>query len=171
VIVLSALITAKVSSAKVIEIEPLENRRKMALNFGADVVINPIAGNLKEEIMNLTNRVGGSVAVEASGNDSAIASIFDVVGHSARVRLIGHSVGRKVPIEIGLTLWKTLSISGSGGTRTFLPRTITFMDQIRNKTDFKSLITYRYACKKIYDAFDIAVKNKAEALKVMLNFD
>jgi threonine dehydrogenase-like Zn-dependent dehydrogenase len=45
------------------------------------------------------------------------------------------------------------------------------MDQIRNKTDFKSLITHRYTFKKIYDAFDIAVKNKAEALKVMLNFD
>ena len=168
---LSALITAKASSAKVIVIEPLENRRKMALNFGADMVVNPTACNLKEEIMNLTNGAGGSVVVEASGNDNAIASIFDVAGHSARVKLIGHSIGRKVPIEIGLTLWKNLSITGSGGTITFLPRTITFMDQIRNKTDFKSLITHRYSFEEIHDAFDIAVKNKARALKVMLNFD
>jgi len=171
VIGLSALITAKASSAKVIVIEPLENRRKMALNFGADMVVDTTACNLKEEIMNLTNGAGGSVVVEASGNDNAIASIFNVAGHSARVRLIGHSVGRKVPIEIGMTIWKTLSISGSGGTRTFLPRTIMFMDQIRDKADFKSLITHRYAFKEIYDAFDIAVKNKAEALKVILNFD
>jgi len=168
---LSVLITAKASSAKVIVIEPLENRRKVALNFGADVVVNPNACNLKEEIINLTNGTGGSVVVEASGNDNAIASIFDVAGHSARVRLIGHSIGREIPIEIGLTLWKTLSITGAGGTRTFLPRTIRFMDQIKKKTDFKSLITHRYAFKEIHDAFDMAVKYKAEALKVMLNFD
>ena len=51
--------------------------------------------------MRLTDGEGGSVVVEASGNDNAIASIFEVAGHSARVRLIGHSIGRKVPVEIG----------------------------------------------------------------------
>jgi hypothetical protein len=45
-----------------------------------------------------------------------IASLFDISGHSARVRLIGHSIGRKIPIEIGKTIWRTLAITGSGGT-------------------------------------------------------
>ena len=45
----------------------------------------------------------------------------DVAGHSARVRLVGHSVGRKVPVKIGLTIWKTLAIAGSGGIKNFIP--------------------------------------------------
>ena len=130
-------------------------------------MISP-SGSLKEEIMKRTEGRGGSVVVEASGNDKAIASIFDVAGHSARVRLIGHSVGRKVPVEIGLTLWKSLSITGSGGTRTFLPRTIDFMNRMRGKVDFPGLITHRFAFTDLLAAFDKAIHDKDRVLKVML---
>jgi len=105
-------------------IEPFKNHNNLALKFGADEVIDPTACNLRDKIFKLTDDFGGSVVVEASGNDNAIASIFDIAGRSARVRLIGHSVGRKVPVEIGLTIWKTLAITGSGGIKNIIPRTI-----------------------------------------------
>lgn len=167
---LSALIVAKVARAKVIIIEPFKNRSDLALILGADEVVDPAACNLKDKIFKLTDGFGGSVVVEASGNDNAIASIFDVAGHSARVRLIGHSVGRKVPVEIGLTIWKTLEITGSGGTKDFMARTIKFMERVRNEFDFKALISHRYSFKDIHEAFDKAVNEKKNALKVMLKF-
>jgi L-iditol 2-dehydrogenase len=148
-------------------IEPIPHRAEMARRYGADDVIDP-SSSLKEEIMKRTEGRGGSIVVEASGNDKAIASIFDVAGHSARVRLIGHSVGRKVPVEIGLTLWKSLSITGSGGTRTFLPRTIDFMNRVRERVDFSALITHRYAFTDLWAAFDKAIHDKERVLKVML---
>jgi len=151
-------------------IEPLKNRSDLALKLGADEVVNPTTSNLKDTITKLTNGLGGSVVVEASGNDKAIASIFDVAGHSAGVRLIGHSVGRKVLVKIGLTIWKTLSITGSGGIKNFMPRTIRFMERIRNEFDFKSLISHRYPFKEIDKAFDEALNDKKNAFKVMLNF-
>ena len=165
---LSALIVAKTAGATTIVIEPIAFRAEIARQFGADHVIDP-SGSLKEEIMSLTEGRGGSVVVEASGNDKAIASIFDVAGHSARIRLIGHSVGRKVPIEIGLTLWKSLSITGSGGTRTFLPRTIDFMGRVRERVDFRRLITHRFPFKDLQAAFDKAIHDRDKALKVMLD--
>ncbi|MGB4199744.1 MAG: alcohol dehydrogenase catalytic domain-containing protein [Tepidanaerobacteraceae bacterium] len=168
---LSAAMVAKTSGAKVIVVDPLENRRETALNYGADVVVDPTACDLREEIMRLTDGEGGSVVVEASGNDNAIASIFEVAGHSARVRLIGHSIGRKVPVEIGRTIWRTLSITGSGGTKNFGQRTIKFMSRIRDKYDFTALNTHYYPFEKIHEAFDTAMKHKATALKVMLKFD
>ncbi len=164
---LSALIVATSAGAATIVIEPVAYRAEMARQYGADHVIGP-SDSLKEEIMELTEGRGGSVVVEASGNDQAIASIFDVAGHSARVRLIGHSVGRRVPVEIGLTLWKSLSITGSGGTRTFLPRTIDFMNRIRRRVDFPGLITHRYAFTDLLAAFDKAIHDKERVLKVML---
>ena len=165
---LCVLIVAKTAEATTIVVEPIKFRAELAKKYGADVVVDPGDGSLKERILELTGGRGGSVLVEASGNDSAIASLFDVAGHSARIRLIGHSVGRKVPVEIGLTLWKTLSISGSGGTKTFTPRTIAFMGRIRKTVDFPGLITHRYKFADLHDAFHKAVTDKARALKVML---
>jgi len=167
---LSALIVAKTAGAKVIVIEPLKNRRDLAIKFQADEVIDPINCNLKKNISELTDGLMGSVVIEASGNDNAIASIFDVAGHSARIGLIGHSIGRKVPVEIGLTIWKTLTIKGSGGIKTFMPRTIIFMDRIRDKVNLKGLISHKYAFEEIQDAFKEATENKVNALKIMLAF-
>ena len=168
---LSVLITAAVSGATVIVVDPFENRRKVALQYGADEVVDPAKAPLDEQIMEITNGRGGSVVVEASGNDQAIASIFDIAGHSARVRLIGHSVGRKVPVEIGKTIWKTLQITGAGGTKDFGPRTIRFMDAISERFSFTGLITHRFPFEQLFEAFDVAMHKKAEAIKVMLNFD
>ena len=121
--------------------------------------------------MEYTNGVGGNLVIEASGNDNAIASLFDVAAHSARVRLIGHSIGRKVPVEIGKTIWKTLLITGSGGVRNFMPRTITFMDRIKDEFNFTDLISDRYFFDQLHVAMNKAIEDKANAFKVMLTFD
>lgn len=165
---LSALIVAKASKAKVIIVDPLSNRRNLAKKLGADYLIDPLNCDLEKEVLKITGNVGGNLVVEASGNDKAIASIFDVAAHNARVRLIGHSIGRRVPVEIGKTIWKTLLITGSGGVKNFLPRTITFMDRIRDNFKLTDLITHRYPFGKIHDAFKKAIEEKAEVIKVML---
>ena len=167
---LSALMVAKTSGARVISVDPLESRRQTASRYGADAVVDPSAVDLKTEIFKLTDDRGPSMVIEASGNDPAIAAIFDVAGPSARIGLIGHSVGRKVPVEIGLTIWKTLRITGSGGTKNFAQRTIRFMDRIRDRYDVTGLITHRFSFDEIQDAFKVAVEEKANAFKVMLLF-
>jgi len=167
----SALMTAKTSGAKVIVVEPLPMRAEIARKFGADAVINPTKVNLADEVRRLSDGRMGTLVVEASGNDKAIASLFEVAGHSARVRLIGHSVGRKVPVEIGRTIWSTLSISGSGGTKDFGQRTIRFMSAIRNRYDIGALNTHFYRFADIQQAFHTACELKSAAFKVMLKFD
>lgn len=168
---LSACMVASTSGAKTIAVEPLKIRQDAALKYGADIIVDPKDGPVPEQIMDLTNGSGGSAIVECSGNDTAIASLFDIAGHSARVRLIGHSIGRKIPIEIGKTIWRTMDITGAGGTKNFGQRTIRFMHAIRNKFDFSGLNSHHYPFSKLLDAFDFAIHNKAEALKVMLTFE
>ena len=167
---LSALIAAKASRAKVIQVELLENRMALAKKFGANHIINPAKEDVEKKVMEYTDGIGGNVVIEASGNNKAIADIFDIAAHSARVRLIGHSVGRKVPVEIGKTIWRTLLITGAGGIKNFFPRTITFMDRIRNEFNFTDLISHRYPFEKLHEAIKKAVEDKAGAIKVMLNF-
>ncbi len=168
---LSAAMVAKTSGALTLVADPIESRRERALSYGADHVVDPSAGDFAQKVMDLTGDQGCSVCVEASGNDNAIASLFDISSHSARVRLIGHSIGRKVPTEIGKTIWKTLSITGSGGTKNFGQRTIRFMNRIKDRYDFEGLNTHYFPFDKLYEAFDVAIHNKEEALKVMLTFE
>ncbi len=168
---LSATMVAKTSGAKTIVVDPLKNRREVALKYGADYVVDPTEGDLKAKILELTDGRGATVVAEASGNDNSIASVFDLAGHSARIRLIGHSIGRKVPVEIGWTIWKTLNIGGSGGTKDFAQRTIRFMSRIRDKYDFAALNSHNLPFEEIHEGFKIAMHDKANVLKVMLTFN
>jgi L-iditol 2-dehydrogenase len=169
---LGVVIVCKAANARVIALEPLANRRETAKKFGADVVMDPYsASNLAAEISKYTETSrGATVVVEASGNDDAIAAMFDVAGTMPRVRMIGHSIGRKVPTEIGKVIWRGISIYGQGGISYEMPRCITFMDRIRDKVDFLGLITHKYPFDQIDKAVDMAVHNKADAMKVMLTF-
>ena len=167
---LCALMAAKASRAKIIQVEPFPRRQDFAKRIGADHIIDPNKEDVEAKVAEYTNGAGGSVVIEASGNDNAISSIFDVAAHSARVRLVGHSIGRKVPVEIGKTIWKTLLITGSGGVRNFMPRTITFMDRIKDEFKFTDLISDRYSFADLHLAVKKAIEDKANAFKVMLNF-
>jgi L-iditol 2-dehydrogenase len=45
------------------------------------------------------------------------------------------------------------------------------MDRIKDKVDITGLTTHTFGFDKIHDAFEVAVNQKAEALKVMLTFE
>lgn len=169
-----ASMVAATSGAQVIAIDPLEKRRQNILNYGASVAVDPNQfkepGALEAELKRLTNGRGPSVVIECSGNDVGIASLFDIAGHSARIGVVGHSIGRKVPVEIGKTIWKTLHIAGSGGTTNWFPRTIRFLSRIKDRYDFKALNSHYFDFFQLDAAMDMACNHKDIARKVMLTF-
>lgn len=168
---LTTAMVCKTSGAHVIVIDPLSERRANALGYGADDVVDPTIGHVEETVKALTNGRGPSVLIECSGNDAGIASLFDIAGHNCRVGVVGHSIGRKVPVEIGKTIWKTLRIAGAGGTKNWFPRTIRFMSRIKDNYDFAALNTHHYNFMDLDKAMDMACNHKDIARKVMLTFD
>ncbi|MGI5913089.1 MAG: zinc-dependent alcohol dehydrogenase [Syntrophomonadaceae bacterium] len=168
---LSAAMVAKTSGAKTIVSDINPKRREMALKYGADVVLDPLEKDYYDQIRDATDGFSPSVIVEASGTDAALQAIFDVAGHSCRVNLIGHSIGRKVPVEIGKTIWRTLKIKGAGGTKDWGQRTIRFMSAIKDRYDFDALNTHYIPFKDLNKAMDLAVNHPEIAFKVMLTFD
>jgi L-iditol 2-dehydrogenase len=168
---LLALVVAKMAGAKVTLVEKIEKRVQMGRKLGADHLLDPTRDDLKQAVFDLTQGRGADLVVEASGNDGAIASCFDVAGFGARIRLIGHSIGRKVPSELGLTIWKGLFIHGQAGAPFFFPKTIRFMSQARKQIDYSQIITHRFPFAQLLDAFKFAEEKKDEAIKVMIGFD
>ena len=166
----SAAMVCATSGANVIVIDPVASRRENALKYGANIVLDPTVGDIEEQVKAVTNGRGASVVIECSGNDIGIASMFDIAGHSARIGMVGHSIGRKVPVEIGKAIWKTLRLSGSGGTTNWFPRTIRFMSKIVDKYDFVGLVSHYYKFEDLAEAMEMA-RNKQVARKVMLTFE
>jgi threonine dehydrogenase-like Zn-dependent dehydrogenase len=166
----SAAMVAKTSGALTIVADPNPWRRSWGERYGADMTLDPTEKDFKDKLLAATDGRGPSVIVEASGNDTAIASVFDLAGHSCRVSFIGHSIGRKIPVEIGWTIWKTLRLKGAGGTKDFGQRTIRFMSAIKDRYDFDALNTHNLPFEKLDEAMDLAANHKDVAFKVMLKF-
>lgn len=162
----------KAAGAKVMLVEPIEFRRKLAKDvIGVDVVINPFEENVEKVVRANTNGQGASLIVECTGTDAAVSSTVDIAKAHGRIRFIGHSIGRKIPIEIGKAIWKGLNLQGSAGQPWFFTKTIKFMSRVKDKIDYSKFVTAYFPLEKIQDAFDTAIEHKDQAIKVMLTMD
>lgn len=101
---LFAMLTCKVAGAPVMLVKTQPYRRQLAPDLGADVVVNPTAGDMVEQVLGHTGGRGATPVLECSGSDGALEATMDIVAKEGRIVLIGQSGGRKIPIEIGKSI-------------------------------------------------------------------
>jgi (R,R)-butanediol dehydrogenase/meso-butanediol dehydrogenase/diacetyl reductase/L-iditol 2-dehydrogenase len=53
-------------------VEPIEVRRQLALQYGADHVVDPVAENVRKAAMALTDGKGYDVVIDCSGSTKAV---------------------------------------------------------------------------------------------------
>jgi len=140
-------------ATKIIVSEPVEARRKAALENGADYVINPKEEEVRIRISELTGGLGPDVVIEASGNPVAAKSAVEVAGRCGRIMFFGI-----VPpgVEIGISpneiFKRELTIVGS----VINPYTHYRAVQVAKTIDADSLITHRYPLSQINEAMEAA---------------
>lgn len=164
---LATLFTAQFyTPAEIIMIDIDDNRLEVARTFGATKTINSNNENVLEQVMNLTEKRGVDVAIEAVGISATFElcqSIIAPGGHIANVGVHGKSVSLHLE-----TLWsKNITIT------TRLVDTVTTPLLLKTVASKKlnpaKLITHRFALKDIvnaYDTFENAAREKT--LKVIL---
>ena len=64
---------------KLIVIDPVEARRKLATQYGADVVIDPKQENAREIVRGLTGGYGCDVYIEATGSPAGVIQGLDII--------------------------------------------------------------------------------------------
>jgi L-iditol 2-dehydrogenase len=146
-------------------VEPEPYRRQLAQDLGADVVIDPTAGDVVEQVLDHTGGRGATLILECSGSDGALEATMDIVAKEGRISLIGHSVGRKVPIEIGKSIWQGATIVGSCGSPFFFPKTLAFMS--RQLVDLSKVVTHRFPLTDVLEAFELG-KRASDSAKILL---
>jgi L-iditol 2-dehydrogenase len=119
--------TAATMGGSVTLIEPLEHRRRLALEIGAKRAIDPGAGPLSEQAGEATRGRGFDVVIEAAGAPAAMASALPIAALGGRVVIVGIDVGGSAQVEIGLVQSKALQVRGIIGSAGLWPRTIRFM--------------------------------------------
>jgi L-iditol 2-dehydrogenase len=164
-----ATLVCKASGAPVITVEPQSFRRQMVRDLGADVVIDPTAGDVAEQVLDHTGGRGATLVMECSGSDGARAATMDVVAKEGRIVLIGMAAERKVGIEIGKSIWQGATIIGSSGCPYFFPKTLTFMS--RHLVDLTKVVTHRFPLTDALEAFELGKKGgkrSGDSAKILL---
>jgi threonine dehydrogenase-like Zn-dependent dehydrogenase len=93
---------AKRSGARVIGVDPIPSRLKLAHELGSiDVALNPTEGSPAEKIKEITGGRGVDSAIEVSGHIAALGEAIRATAYSARVIALGFFQGEAEGLLLG----------------------------------------------------------------------
>jgi len=150
--------------ARVIVVDPVPLRRRIAKKLGADAVVDPSNGDAVAMVNELTGG-GADLVIEAAGHASSLASVFDYARPEGRVSMVGINIGQKFPVELGKIQIKNLTVRGCIGSPGVWPSAIRFLE--RTGLDLSPIQTHTFKLDDALKALELGVKPQ-EAVKVTL---
>lgn len=158
---------ARLEGAAVVMVsEPIEMRRMIALEVGADAVIDPIHEDLNKRIEEITGRVGADVVIECIGNPRTCEQAFDAAGFGATVLLFGVPlIDAKAALPLFKVYQKELRIVGSMINPDTHQRAVNLINS--GRLEIKKLLTHVYDMEHLEDA--IKMQMSSESIKVIVH--
>ena len=100
-------------ASRTIVVEPLQQKRRIAGELGADVVLNPMESDAKSAVMDITH-VGADVVIECAGKPQTAQLALELARRGGTVEFFGVCpIGKKFRIEPNQVYFKELTIVGS----------------------------------------------------------
>jgi L-iditol 2-dehydrogenase len=87
----AGILAAKALGARVVAMDPIEERRRFATELGADLTVDPTSPQALEEVMAFSHKEGLSAAIDCSGSPLAENMALDAARPLAKVAFIGES--------------------------------------------------------------------------------
>ncbi len=153
---------------KIIASEIAPNRRTLAKEIGADIVVNPIEEDLVDIIDSETDGNGVDLVLEMSGATSAIKQALEIVTPGGRVSLLGLP-GEEVSIDLNRhVIFKSARLFGITGRRMFdtWKQVRRLLSIPRFRSNIRKIITHKIPIRDIDKAMELIAKK--EAVKVLL---
>jgi L-iditol 2-dehydrogenase len=166
---LAQLQLAKYSGADVIIMDVVDSSLKLALELGADLVINPETENVQERILEFTGGRGSDITFECVGGEKMqetlpLATTFTRIG--GKIIIVGGFEDGKMPLELN---WQQLQ---KGEIQLIFSASYAFWDidpeismclglLAKGKINAKKMITHTFSLNDINQAFSTA-QNKKE---------
>jgi 2-desacetyl-2-hydroxyethyl bacteriochlorophyllide A dehydrogenase len=162
-----AMIAAKMYGATVYIADMLQKRLDMAMQMGADHVINVSNGDLSEKIAQLTNDDGVDVCIEAVGIAQTFLSCIENVCFSGKVILIGNGK-TETTFNHSIVLKKELNIYGSRNSLNEFEHAINMINM--NRINISNIVTHKYDINDASKAFEDMRNNDGTIGKMLLKF-
>ena len=152
--------------AKVIVSDLSDNRLKIAVQMGADMIVNPAKENFKEKILEITDGTGVEAAIEAVGVASTVQQTMSALAFGGTAVWIGNN---KPLIEINMQeiVTRELSVQGSFlyGYQEF-KQVIELMNQ--GEFNIEPLISKKISLKEAVEYFHKLAHNPGDLIKVVV---
>ncbi|CAA2137153.1 Alcohol dehydrogenase [Hyphomicrobium sp. ghe19] len=164
---LAALLTAQFySPAKIIMIDPDNNRLEVTKHFGATAMVNATGIEAAETVMKMTGGRGVDTAIEAVGVPASFLTCEDIVAPGGTIANIGvHGV--KVDLHLERLWSQNISITTRLVDTVTTPMLLKIVQA--HKIDPAKLITHRFKFDNILDAYDtFSHAAETHALKVVI---
>ncbi|BCV25947.1 zinc-dependent dehydrogenase [Gelria sp. Kuro-4] len=161
------LALAKAAGAgRVIVSEPNDQRRSMALELGADLVVNPEVEDLNGVVKNATDRLGADAVILAIGIPALAEQALTLVRKGGSVNFFaGFSVGDAASMDVNLIHYNELKITGTSAARRedygLALRLIG-----KGLVDAGRIVTHRYPLDRGWEAFKLA--ESGQGIKVAI---
>jgi D-xylulose reductase len=150
--------------SKVIITDVVQPKLDLAAAYGM-IPVNIKKQNLMEVVKKETGDWGADIIFEASGNDAAIAGIFQPLCPGGKVVFIGMPVN-PVPIDIVAAQAKEARMETVFRYANIYPRAIALLGS--GKINVKPLITDRYKFADAIKAFDYAANPEPRSVKTII---
>lgn len=157
---------AKISGAStVILSEPIEMRRKIGLEVGADATIDPTSEDVCEKIREILGREGADVVVECVGRPFAVEQAFKAAGFRGTVLIFSvPKVDDTAKLPLFDVYRKELNVVGSMINPDTFQRAVNLVNS--GKLEIEKLITHSYDVEHLEDA--ILKQMSSDSIKVIL---
>ena len=152
----------------IIIVDPVASRRQMALELGATIALNPMDGDVAEEIVSMT-KGGADFSVECSGAPAAVNSAVSCLARPGWCAQVGATPGGTIhPLDmdhVGFGRGIKGVVMGDANPQTFVPYLANLHAQ--GRLPFERFVKY-------YDFADIntaiADSKSGEVIKPILKF-
>lgn len=171
------LLTVKMArmagASRVVVSDPLQNRRELAVAFGADDAIDP-SGNNVGDVLRARDEAF-DVAFETSSSYEALNDAMVALRRNGRVCVVSQLKGEypqhpAMGIDFHL---KELEMISSDGRGDVFPLARWFFDAIKRGAfnDLDRLFTHRVPFSEIARGFDLLEKNPENVMKILVTYD
>ena len=153
-------------ASTVILSEPVEMRRNIGMEVGADAAIDPIHEDVPGRIKEICGRDGADVVIECVGKPFAVEQAFSAAGFAATILLFSvPGVDATVPLPLFDVYKKELRIVGSMINPDTHQRAVNLINS--GRLELGKLITHVYDLEHMDEA--IHMQMSAESIKVMVH--
>jgi 2-desacetyl-2-hydroxyethyl bacteriochlorophyllide A dehydrogenase len=162
----------------IIAVDPLARRRELACQLGADVALAPedvAAGNIRD----LSDEHGVDLAIEASGNTTALDQALGAVTFGGTVVVCSWYGTKPVPLTLGGAFHRrrlrihssqVSTIDAALQPRWTLQRRLALARNLLPHLDLNTLISHRFPLEQAADAYALVDQHADQTVQVLFTY-